>query len=445
MEDPLGGSAPPPPYDSVVLPAPSDGATDDKDADGAGGALGRGSSELAIKVYDPVKQGDGIGAYVSYRVESKTSLPQFAREENEVIRRFKDFAWLQDKLAEKNPGVIIPPLPEKDVVQKFSMASDFIHKRCSALDVFLNRVAAHPSLRHCSELQFFLEADELAWQNEVAKAQAQQNAAAKALKGTKNFFKGLGRATNNALSGKSADVDEDPEYIQVRTYVGALETHLGELYRHAERLTNKQSKLNQSVDAFGASLAALAGGKVPGSSADDEGSPEPPPMVVGTPSDAAQRFARVASGVAAISAASGARLDKLELEFVEPMKEYARFVRSVRNVVADRTEALQRRQQKQQSVENKKQSLAKLRATPGAKEEKLSLTEQKLNESARKLDEAKDRYALIKERMRSELRQYHETRKDDMVATLRNFAQSQESLAAEQAEMWKGLVKELTA
>ena len=57
-------------------------------------------------MYDPVKQGEGMSAYVSYRVETKTNLPQYQQQENEVIRRFRDFAWLKSKLAEKNPGVI---------------------------------------------------------------------------------------------------------------------------------------------------------------------------------------------------------------------------------------------------------------------------------------------------------------------------------------------------
>lgn len=74
---------------------------------------GGASGDLAVKVYDPVKQGEGIGAYVSYRVSTETTLPQYQQQEVEVIRRFKDFAWLKDKLNEKNPGVIIPPLPEK--------------------------------------------------------------------------------------------------------------------------------------------------------------------------------------------------------------------------------------------------------------------------------------------------------------------------------------------
>ena len=36
------------------------------------------------------------------QVRSRTNLQQYARPSNEVIRRFRDFAWLHDRLAEEN-------------------------------------------------------------------------------------------------------------------------------------------------------------------------------------------------------------------------------------------------------------------------------------------------------------------------------------------------------
>ena len=40
----------------------------------------------------------------------------------------------------KSTGIIIPPLPEKNVVQKYQMTTEFIEARRRALSVFLNRV-----------------------------------------------------------------------------------------------------------------------------------------------------------------------------------------------------------------------------------------------------------------------------------------------------------------
>jgi hypothetical protein len=43
-------------------------------------------------------------AYVSYKVQTKTTLQQYSKKENEVIRRFRDFAWLHTKLQDQNRG-----------------------------------------------------------------------------------------------------------------------------------------------------------------------------------------------------------------------------------------------------------------------------------------------------------------------------------------------------
>lgn len=42
-------------------------------------------------------------AYVSYKVLTRTSAPGY-REAAEVIRRFRDFVWLQKKLRREHPG-----------------------------------------------------------------------------------------------------------------------------------------------------------------------------------------------------------------------------------------------------------------------------------------------------------------------------------------------------
>lgn len=73
---------------------------------------------LKITVTSPQKIGEGMGAYVVYRVETKTNMPIFRKRSFSVIRRFSDFLGLHDKLVEKylRSGRIIPPAPEKSVI-----------------------------------------------------------------------------------------------------------------------------------------------------------------------------------------------------------------------------------------------------------------------------------------------------------------------------------------
>ena len=148
--------------------------------------------------------------------------------------------------------------PVSDVIQKYSMGTDFIERRCYALNVFVNRLCAHPILKFSSELQFFLEAAETAWQAEIASSQAEKGAVKKGLLGAKKFFKGVASTTTSLITGKSADESEDPEYTKVKSYVQSLETHLGEVYAHADKLATRQRKLFKAMETFGESLSKLS-------------------------------------------------------------------------------------------------------------------------------------------------------------------------------------------
>ena len=68
---------------------------------------------LKITVTDPVKQGDGMRSYISYKINTKTTLPQYQWKEFSVIHRYRDFVWLWEQLKAKYEHVFIPPLPEK--------------------------------------------------------------------------------------------------------------------------------------------------------------------------------------------------------------------------------------------------------------------------------------------------------------------------------------------
>ncbi|CAG5118653.1 unnamed protein product, partial [Candidula unifasciata] len=125
--------------------------------------------EIEIKITDTLKMGDGMSAYMVYKVVSKTNSPAFRHSENAVLRRFSDFLGLHDRLAERHVplGVIVPPAPEKSVLgmtkvkmsKEDSGSSEFIERRRAALERFLVRTAAHPALANDPDFVEFLEKD----------------------------------------------------------------------------------------------------------------------------------------------------------------------------------------------------------------------------------------------------------------------------------------------
>merc|ERR1711963_1083534 len=91
--------------------------------------------------------GDGMNAYMAFKVNTKTTLPQFKKTEMGVYRRFSDFLGLHEKLVERHlcQGRVVPPPPEKSVLgmTKIKMSKeeagsqDFVEKRRAALGSFL--------------------------------------------------------------------------------------------------------------------------------------------------------------------------------------------------------------------------------------------------------------------------------------------------------------------
>uniref|UniRef100_A0A7S3BRP7 PX domain-containing protein n=1 Tax=Haptolina ericina TaxID=156174 RepID=A0A7S3BRP7_9EUKA len=133
---------------------------------------------LDISVSDPEKHGNSsVNAYVDFKVTTSTDLSRFASNDFFVRRRFRDFQWLRERLVATFPGAIVPPLPLTESIMstddRFSTA--FIGRRKAGLELFLRRVAGHPSLSTSTDLQTFLEAK--MWELQTAKSVSSSAAA----------------------------------------------------------------------------------------------------------------------------------------------------------------------------------------------------------------------------------------------------------------------------
>ena len=80
---------------------------------GGQASAGGARPDLLVTVTNPCMEGQGISSHFTYEVTTKTSLPQYKFGQFSVTRRFRDFDWLHAQLSHKYPGVIVPPLPEK--------------------------------------------------------------------------------------------------------------------------------------------------------------------------------------------------------------------------------------------------------------------------------------------------------------------------------------------
>ncbi|XP_054244084.1 sorting nexin-1 [Indicator indicator] len=127
--------------------------------------------DLTVGVSDPEKVGDGMNAYVAYKVSTQTTMPMFRSKQFSVKRRFSDFLGLYEKLSEKHAqnGFIVPPPPEKSLIgmtkvkvgKEDSSSAEFLEKRRAALERYLRRVVSHPTMLQDPDVREFLEKEEL--------------------------------------------------------------------------------------------------------------------------------------------------------------------------------------------------------------------------------------------------------------------------------------------
>ncbi|KAG1649980.1 Sorting nexin-2 [Nymphon striatum] len=242
---------------------------------------------IEISIRDPQKIGDGMSSYMAYKICTKTNLKYFKKQEFSALRRFSDFLGLHEKLAEKHlhVGRIVPPAPEKSVIDneqivanfqevsyylkgilkkmyivptgttKMKMSkteetvsqSEFIEKRRSSLERYLNRTAAHPVLRVDPDFREFLELE-----SDLPKA---TNTSALSGAGVMRLFSKVGDTVNKI----TFKMDENnPWFEEKQQQIESLDTQLRKLHSSVESLVMHRKDLVGCTSTFAKSVAMLS-------------------------------------------------------------------------------------------------------------------------------------------------------------------------------------------
>jgi sorting nexin-1/2 len=106
---------------------------------------------------------------VSSHVSFQTTSPLFQKSAFSVLRRYSDFLWLYETLSLNNPGVVVPPVPEKNPFGRFD--DQFVKQRRVALEKCIQKIANHPELGKDPDLKMFLESDTFALDIKQRKAE----------------------------------------------------------------------------------------------------------------------------------------------------------------------------------------------------------------------------------------------------------------------------------
>ncbi|NXJ39145.1 SNX2 protein, partial [Ciconia maguari] len=372
--------------------------------------------DIEINVSDPEKVGDGMNAYMAYRVTTKTSLSMFHKNEFSVKRRFSDFLGLHSKLATKymHIGYIVPPAPEKSIVgmtkvkvgKEDSSSTEFVEKRRAALERYLQRTVKHPTLLQDPDLRQFLESSELP---RAVNTQALSGA-------------GILRMVNKAADAVNKMTIKMNESDAPCWYVGWVFFFLLRHVRMWQYITVCTVKeLSANTAAFAKSAAML------GNSEDHTA------------------LSRALSQLAEVEE----KIDQLHQEqafadfyvFSELLGDYIRLIAAVKGVFDHRMKCWQKWQDAQVTLQKKREAEAKLQLAN--KPDKLQQAKDEIKEWETKVQQGEKDFEQISKTIRKEVGRFEALKdfKTVIIKYLESLVQTQQQLI----KYWEAFLPEAKA
>lgn len=390
------------------------------------------------KVSDPVQHLDGMNKYTSYRVDVRPPAMDSVNDVvvpsnipvSAVLRRYSDFLWLYERLHADRPGAVVPSLPEKQPVGRFTPS--FVEDRRVHLERFLRRVAVHPELQDCGCLDNFLRADDMTFQAvKQVKAQAMSGSTAGSFMQQQQMFhqqpakkEGLKRWFAEAKTSIAGDLVKSPDddlFEEIQRYVNGLDNQMRNVSQQASGLVRKGKEIANGLFEFGLAFNLLGQ-----SEADALGGAL---LIMGETADK-------------LSVLAAEQAEREMTQFEEPLQDYIKTIHSVKL-------ALQRRHEKRLTystcladTESKQQQLYKLRSQLGS-EAKAYSVEMGLRRAQEAADAARDDFCACSQRVLREVDRFKREKAEDMRRTVLDYINLQVEYNKRMEEIWSTLIPEL--
>ncbi|KDQ19604.1 hypothetical protein BOTBODRAFT_51951 [Botryobasidium botryosum FD-172 SS1] len=342
---------------------------------------------FVITVGDPQKVGDPISAHIVYTVHTKTSSPLYSKPEFSVLRRYSDFLWLVSALSANNPGVIIPPVPEKSALNRFQ--DSFVESRMLGLNRCIQKIANHAMLSTDPDLKFFLESD--SFQMDIRHRRPDIGP---------ERGGGLIATIGNSLAGsKFFEIDE--WFDQKKSYLDGLESQLRALVKSIEMVSKQRGEMAQATAEFAESVASLA--------------------AAGLSNQLSQSLNMLAEVEKQSKDVQTAQATDDVVTILATAEEYTRLIQSVRLSFASRIRAHATWQQVDTEARRTKQSQEKFRRQGRIPSERLAASLADVADAERKATESRQDFENISKLIKAEMVRFERERVEDFKKALEEF------------------------
>ncbi|KAH7079279.1 vacuolar protein sorting-associated protein-like protein vps5 [Paraphoma chrysanthemicola] len=364
---------------------------------------------FSIYVGDPHKVGDLTSSHTEYSVTTKTTSKGYRNPEFTVSRRYRDFLWLYTQLHNNNPGVIIPPPPEKQAVGRFE--ADFVESRRAALERMLNKTAAHPILQHDGDLKLFLESDAF---NVDIKNKERKDVG---LGESKGMF-------GSMLGGSSGKfVEHDDWFHDRKVYLDALENQLKALLKATDTVVGQRKGLAEACGDFSASLHSLSAVEL---------SPS-----LSTPLDS---LSDIQIRIRELYERQ-AQQDVLTMGIV--IDEYIRLIGSVKTAFQQRQKAYHSWHTAEQELQKRKATQDKLLRQGRSQQDRLNQLSADVADAERRVHQARLLFDDMGRLMRNELERFEKEKVEDFKSGVETYLESAVEAQKELIEIWETFLMQL--
>jgi sorting nexin-1/2 len=157
---------------------------------------------------------------------------------------------LHDELKRHYPGSIIPPLPDKQTVGRFT--PEFIESRRRGIEKFMSRVTAHSVLKNAACLVSFLQLDDAGFGQYKTQCKQERSAASGSVT---DWF---GDKINTMSTQTTIEHTEDDDKVQgALDYVLAWERQLSVVAKQASQIVKCARDKSKALFEFGQAFSSL--------------------------------------------------------------------------------------------------------------------------------------------------------------------------------------------
>jgi len=362
-----------------------------------------------IIVGDPHKVGDLTSAHTVYNVRTKTTSKAFRVPEFSVTRRYSDFLWLYKVLNTNNPGVVVPPPPEKQAVGRFD--ENFVESRRAALERMVNRICQHPILLHDGDLKLFLESESL---SQDIKNREKQSPLPAESKGFLGFGGGI---------SSSKFIETDDWFHDRRQYLDALETQLKNLLKAIDGVVKQRRDLAEAANDFSSSLHALSTVELSKSL-----------------SSPLENLSELQIRIKELHERQAAQ-DVLTIGIT--VDEYIRIIGSIKLAFQQRQKAYHSCHAAETELVKRRTTFEKLQRQGKTQQDRLTQLSAEVADSERKLHQARVLFEDMGRLMRQELDRFEREKVEDFKSGVETFLESAVEAQKELIELWESYLLQL--